>query len=205
MAYVISPNEIKKTLTGYTPEAAEDFQTESAKQADHLYGQALKTRAESTVILMSGGSASGKSEYVSAYLVDEPAIVFDGTLPTLHGAEVKIARAKKAHKTVAIHAILPENFLVAFVAFLNRDRKFPVEHFYRTHSSARHTLLELARTMPDIAIKIFMSKVDFVGKGSTMSFRELTFSKHQDLVEFLEGNLYTEEEIAKKMAENHDI
>ena len=205
MAYVISPDEIKKTLAGYKPESAENFQTESAKQADRLYAQALKARTESKVILMSGGAASGKSEYVSAYLKDEPVIVFDGTLPTPRGAEIKITRARKAHKQVEIHAILPENFLVAFVAFLNRDRKFPVEHFYRTHSSARSTLLYTARTMPEITIKIFVSKVDFVGEGSTMSFRELTFSKHQNLIEFLEGNQYTEEEIKKKLAENYDI
>lgn len=205
MAYVISPDEVKKTLAGYQPEAAEEFHTASAKQADQLYVQALKTRPEATVILMSGGSASGKSEYVSGYLADEPAIVFDGTLPTLRGAEIKIERAHKAHKQVEIHAIFPENFLVAFVAFLNRDRKFPVEHFYRTHSSARHTLLHIARTRSEITIKIFVSKVAFVGKDSTMSFRALTFSNHQDLVEFLEGNQYTEEEIGEKMAENHDI
>ena len=193
MAFIISADDIKITLAGYQPKAAEKFHVASAKQADHIYVEAIKTRVEPTVILMSGGSASGKSEYVSAYLKNESAIVFDGTLPTLLGATIKIQRAKKANKVIEIHAVLPKSLVVAFAAFLNRDRKFPAEHFFRTHCGARRTLLEITHALPTVMIKIVVSDVDFVSAGATMTFRALSFRNRLDLIEFLERSQYTEE------------
>jgi hypothetical protein len=65
---LISADDLKKTLPGYSPEKSEQFHSESAHLADKQFEQALKSRPEKTVILMAGGTASGKSEYVSAYL-----------------------------------------------------------------------------------------------------------------------------------------
>jgi hypothetical protein len=100
MAYIISADDIKETLPGYTPDRAEAFHITSAKMADKAYAKALKERPEDRVILMSGGTASGKSEYVSAYLVNNEAIILDGTLPSLEGASIKIRSARKAGKSV---------------------------------------------------------------------------------------------------------
>jgi hypothetical protein len=195
MTYTIAADELKKTLPGYTPAKSEAFHRESARLADNQYTQALKERSEPVVILMAGGTASGKSEYVSVYLQDNPVIVLDGTLPTFQGARIKITKALKAKKLVEVHCVLPESLIVAFIAFLNRDRKFSTEHFFRTHSSARKTLLEVARTFPDVKIKIIISDVDYVGSGSTMSFQELFFEDHIALIEFLQAEQYTEESI----------
>jgi hypothetical protein len=195
MSFIIAADELKKSLPGYSPDKSEDYHRESAKLADKLYTKALKERPESKVILMSGGTASGKSEYVSEYLTDEDAIVVDGTLPTLKGAKIKIKAAGKAKKTVEIRIVLPENFLVSFVAFLNRDRKFSNDHFFRTHSSSRNTVLEIAQNLPEIPIKIFYSKVDYVKGESKMSFSEVLFNNHAALVEFLRKQQYNEDDI----------
>jgi len=196
VAYIISADEIKKTLPGYDPGHSEDFHTASAKLADKAYVKALKERSEDTAILMCGGSASGKSEYVSVYLEDKPVIILDGTLPSFEGAKIKIRKALKAGKTVEVHCVLPESLLIAFIAFLNRDRKFPVEHFYRTHSSARKTILEVAKGFPDIAIKLIVSHG---AEGAGMSFTEKQFESGNALIEFLEAQQYTEEEIRNKI------
>jgi hypothetical protein len=199
MSYIIAADELKKSLPGYSPDKSEDYHSESAKLADIMYSTALKERKESKVILMSGGTASGKSEYVSEYLKDDNAIIVDGTLPTLNGAKIKIKAAQKAKKTAEIRLVLPESLLVAFVAFLNRDRKFGNDHFFRTHSSSRKTVLEIAQNFPDIPIKIFYSKVEYEKGESKMSFREVIFSDHSSLVEFLVKQQYNEEDIKQEV------
>lgn len=145
---------------------------------------------------MCGGSASGKSEYVSAYLEDKSVIILDGTLPSFKGAKIKIRNALKAGKKIEVHCVLPESLLIAFIAFLNRDRKFPVEHFYRTHSSARETVLEVAKTFPDVTIKLIVSHG---AEGAGMSFTEKQFENRDALIEFLGAQQYTEKEIRNKI------
>lgn len=196
MAFIIAADEIKKTLPGYTPDQAEGFHETSAKLADKAYARALKERSEDAVILMSGGAASGKTEYISEYLTNIEAIALDGTLPTFEGARIKIRNAHKSGKTVEVHAVLPSSLSVAFIAFLNRDRKFPVEHFYRTHSSSRKTLLEVAEQFPDVSIKLFISHGD---PTPGMIFTEPEFTNRQQMIEFVKSQQYTEEEIRNRI------
>lgn len=66
--------------------------------ADKMYDEAVKRRSERKVILLAGGAASGKSEYVATYLTSTRAIILDGTLPTTRGAEIKIEKAIKQQK-----------------------------------------------------------------------------------------------------------
>lgn len=198
VAFIISADDIKKTLPGYDPEHSDKMHSESAHIADRAYTEALKTRSEKTVILMSGGTASGKTEYISAYLRGKRAIIFDGTLPKFEGAKIKIRMALKRGKKVEIHAVLPFSLENAFIAFLNRDRKFPPEHFFITHSSSRKTLLEVANNFPDISIKIFFSQYKQSSNGTDTMFAQLPASDHSTLIDFLENNQYTED-IIKRM------
>lgn len=131
MAYIISPDKIKESLPEYDPERSQDFHHESTRLADKDFSIALKGRSEDSVILMSGGSASGKSEYVSAYLENSRnAIIYDGTLPTLEGARIKFRQAKAAEKSVEVVAVVPVDLRIAYLAFLNRSRKYPSQHFF---------------------------------------------------------------------------
>ena len=68
MPLIISADEIKKQLPNYSPDKAESFHHESARQTDKLFTKALKTNLDKKVILLNGGSASGKTEFLSTQL-----------------------------------------------------------------------------------------------------------------------------------------
>jgi len=189
---IISSDEIKKQLKGYHPKKAEVYHRQSARLADKKFEQALKEYQNSQVILMNGGSASGKTEFVRSYLDDFKSIVFDGTLSTIEGAKIKIKKILKYKKDLSVYSVFPDNLLQAFVAFLHRDRQFSDNHFYRTHSGARKTLLWITNNYPQVKIRIFESSYS---KQEEMIFKEMIFKDKEERVKFLENNQYTEKAI----------
>lgn len=197
MAFIISADDIKKTLPGYDPNNSDKMHRESAKLADKAYEEALKARSENTVILMAGGTASGKTEYISAYLKNTKGIILDGTLPTFDGAKIKIRKALKNNKNIEVHSVLPFSLETAFVAFLNRDRKFPPEHFFRTHSSSREALLDIAKNFPEIKMEIIFSENSKQDSKYKMNFTKLWIPDRSFLIEFLTESQYTEDEIKR--------
>lgn len=68
MTLVISADEIKKELPDYSPEKAESFHRESARLADKNFEIALKESTFKEVILLCGGTASGKTEFLVTQL-----------------------------------------------------------------------------------------------------------------------------------------
>lgn len=198
MAIIISADDLKSTIPGYDPAQSHLVHRESARLADKLYEDTLKQSDINEVILLSGGSASGKTEFISKYLVDKQVIILDGTLPSLEGARIKIRKAQKASKKVRIVAIWPEDFKIAFSAFLQRDRKFPDEHFYKTHAQSRKTLLEIAEKMPDIPIDLY--EVSYHDKY--LLFYEYILDTRQELLEELRDNQYTERRIIDIISNN---
>ncbi len=141
MPILISADEIKKQIPNYTPDKAESFHHESARKADKLFTQTLKSNKDKYVILLNGETASGKTEFLSTQLVNEDCIVFDATLSTETIAKNKLREIIKAKKTPIIYSVIPDDLKRAFTAFLNRERKFSDIHFYKTHSGSRKTLL----------------------------------------------------------------
>ena len=196
-AILISADDIKKDLPGYSPEKSEEFHSESAKLADKKFDEAVKSSKFEKVILLSGGPASGKTEYFSEYLKDKDVIVLDGVLPTKVGAEIKIGKIRKAGKKIEIHAVWPEDFKQAFVAFLNRDRKFSDAYFYQKHSTARTTLLWIAENCADVGIKLIKNAY----LAEDLRFTELKFETRNDLVAYLTENQYTIDEMIKIITE----
>lgn len=190
---IISADEIKKELEGYKPEEAEKFHSESAKLADKKLMQAIKESHYDQVILMCGGPASGKTEYLSEYLTDSGQIVVDGILPTIEGARIKIRNIIESGKKVSVHIVLPSDIRRAFTAFLHRDRKFSDEHFYKKHSTSRKTALYIAENYNDIEIMLFHSKYE----EGNLYFTELIFNDKILMIEFLKENQLTEDEIIK--------
>jgi hypothetical protein len=191
MSNIISADEIKKTLPNYSPESVEKLHLESTKIADKLFKQGLKDDHIKEVILMCGGAASGKSEFVSEYLTEENYLIYDGTLSEPEGAKVKIRNCIRKHKKVSIYAVLPNDISKAFVAFLNRDRKFSDAHFYRTHTGCRKTLLFVAESYPNVKIKIHES----IFKNNDTYFVKLKFSNKNELIKYLKDKQYTEQEL----------
>lgn len=192
---VISSDQVKEKLRGYDPRKAELFHVASSKIADKEFGEKLKKSSTKDVILMCGGSASGKTEFLSRHLSDFDGIVFDSTLPTVEGAKIKIKKILKAKKIPHVYAVFPDNLATAFTAFLHRDRKFGDEHFYRTHSSSRKTLLWIAENYPEIPISLFESR--YLKRGGLL-FDEYTFENRSQMIEFLKKSQYTESEIIDK-------
>lgn len=192
MATVISADEIKKQIPDYSPEKAELFHRESARLADKLFSQELKKSKYKSVILLNGGTASGKSEFLSTQLRNKRCIVFDATLSTKLGAEIKLRQIFKAKKKPIIYAVIPDDLRRAFVAFLSRDRKFSDSHFYNTHSGSRKTLLWIAKNYPQIKINIVESSYT---SSRVLQFAKIRLDNRQQLIEYLTGLQMTEDDI----------
>lgn len=192
MAIVISADEIKKQLPDYTPEKSEDFHSESAKLADKQFGRVLKESLLQEVILLNGGTASGKSEFLSTQLIDLECIILDATLSTEKGARNKLRQIFKSGKTPHIYAVVPDDLRRAFIAFLNRERKFGDKYFYKTHSGSRKTLLWIALEYPDIEIKVVESSYT---RDHQLQFAQIKFANKAQLIDYLAGLQKTEDDI----------
>jgi len=197
-AIIISADELKKTITGYDPKTSHLVHRESARMADKMFDEALKNSKFKEVILLSGGAASGKTEFMSEYLVNRDVIILDGTLPSIEGIKNKFRKATKYGKEVKIVAVWPEDFKIAFAAFLHRDRKFPDEHFYLTHSKSRKALLDAARQFPAINIDLIESVYD---KGR-LRFFQYVFDSREHLIEEINDNQYTKSKIIERIRQD---
>ncbi len=99
MTIIISADKIKEQLPNYSPQRSEMFHTESTKQADKIFPQALKESNYTKVILLNGGTASGKSEFLATQLYRRKAIILDATLSTELGAQNKLRQIIKMKKS----------------------------------------------------------------------------------------------------------
>lgn len=196
MSITISADEIKKSLIGYTPEKAEKFHSRSARMADEEFEKAVKKTSFKEVILVCGGSASGKSEFLADQLTDRKSVIFDGTLSSTKRAEIKFKIILKKNKTPIIYAVIPDDLKRAFLAFLKRDRKFRDTHFYRTHSSSRKTLLWIALNYPNIEINIIES---YYTSSQELKFANIRLDNRQQLIEYLTTLQMTEDDIIKQI------
>jgi hypothetical protein len=197
---IISIDEIKKALPGYSPDRSDDFHRESAKKADKLFDLELRKIKNQKVVLMCGGSASGKTEFIDTFFIVEnfDGIVFDSTLSTIDGVEIKIRKIKKSGNEPVICFVLPDDLRRCFSAFNKRERKIPEFRFYETHSGARKVILRLAKEHPDIVILIYQTSYnpdELIFDKERLSFELIEFLTQTEMVCFLEKIQYSEEEI----------
>ena len=199
-AIIISADDIKKSLDDYDPNKSHLVHHQSTQLADKLFAKTVKSSEYDTIVLLSGGSASGKTEFVSEYLADQQSIIFDGTLPSFDGAKIKADLARRYHKRVLIKAIWPRDIKIAFAAFLERERKYPDEFSYKTHSSSRKALLEIAQSSLNIPIEIYEN----VFTGETLDFKQILFEDNKKFIDFIENHQYTEEELLRLITKEND-
>src|SRR3989344_613564 len=192
MVKIISADEIKETIANYTPDKAEQFHNQSAKLADKQFEVSIKSSSNSKVILMSEGTASGKTEFLVTQLIHKKCVAMDATLYTELGAQIKIKKIIKEKKSPVIYAVIPDDIKRAFIAFLNRDRKFSDTHFYRTHSGSRRTLLWVAKNFPAVEIHVIESSYT---KKKEVRFTEIIFNNRKELISYLTGKLLSEADI----------
>jgi len=184
IALIVSADEIKKTLPGYTPSKVEQLHRKSTLIADKQFYAYINQPKPEKVMLLNGGTASGKTEFMMTQLVNRNAVILDSTMPSIDGARTKIKKSLRKGKTVEIFVIIPDDLQRAFIAFLNRDRKFSDEHFYRTHSCSRETALWVSERYPDIKITLVESSYN---RKERLQFAKLVFEKRLHLVEYLKS------------------
>ncbi len=190
---IISADENKKFFPGYNQKDAGKYHKLSATLADKWLESSIKI-IPTNVVLLAGGAASGKTEYLSEYIrkyEKEGGIFYDGTLPSFHGAEIKIKNAFKNKRKISIHFIFPDNLKIAFIAFLNRERQYDEKHFYRTHCEARKTILDIHTKYPEVKIHFIKSRQT----KETIIFEEIILNSSSSKKQFIQGIQYSEKEI----------
>lgn len=195
MALIISADEIKKKLPNYSPQKAELFHHESARLADQQFEIELKNSPFKEVILLCGGTASGKTEFLATQLNRKRCIILDATLSTEEGAKIKLKKIIKAKKVPIIYAVIPDDLKRAFIAFLNRDRKFSDAHFYKTHSGCRKTLLWIALNYPMVKVHIIESSYT----NNQLQFAKVEFYTRKQLTDYLTSLQLTESDIISRI------
>jgi hypothetical protein len=131
------------------------------------------------VALLNGGTASGKTEFISTQLLDEDRIIFDTTMSSALGAKNKLRQIYNVKKKPIIYSVIPDSIMRAFVAFLNRDRQFSDIYFYKTHAESRMALLWVAEKYPEVPIQIIESSYD---KAQNMQFEHIEFQNQTKLI-----------------------
>jgi len=205
---IISIDEIKKCLPGYSPQKADDFHVESAKIANKLFDQELRKIKNKKIVLMCGSSASGKSEFIEKFFIAEDfeGIVFDSTLSSLEGAEIKIKNIVKSGNIPIICLILPDNFRRCFSAFNKRDRKIPEFRFYETHSGARKVALWAAQNYQEVEILVYQNSYQPNNlEEDQISFQIEKFISKKEMIDFLLNSQYSEKQINNLIINNLNI
>lgn len=195
---VISIDELKKLIPGYVPDKADEFHLQSDKLANKILEDNLKRVSGIEIILMCGGSASGKTEFISEHLPKNfDGIIYDSTLSTIEGAKIKIKKVVKSKNIPVICFIFPHRFRDSFSAFRNRERKIPEYRFYETHSGSRKVALWFSESYPKIEILAFES---FYTEGkSKIDYVLHKFDNQSEKVEFFQKTQYTELEIYERV------
>ena len=197
MPTIIDLDEIKEAIPGYSPEKANEFHEQSAKIANKIFDLRLAETENQNVVLMCGGSASGKSEFLAKFLPETfKGIIFDSTLSNSIGAEIKIKNIKKSNNIPVLCLVLPKNLKDSFSAFCNRERKIPEHRFYETHAGARKTALWVAENFPEIEILVYENQYDASDASEEgLPYSQIKFKNKKDLIDFLRKIQYTEDEI----------
>lgn len=158
---IIEVDEYKKKIPGYNPEKSELVHSESAKLANKDFDIALKSQKYKRIIFMAGGTASGKTEFAFSYLNKKDQLVYDGTLKTFDGFQVKlknIQRYTKNNPKIKVVLILPEDITKSFAAFLKRDRKMENVTFFNTHILSKISISKILINS-NIRVEIYISRV----------------------------------------------
>ena len=228
MYRIVSIDEEKESLLGYSPEKADDFHIESAKSANKKFDQELKKIKNKKVILMCGGSASGKTEFIEKFCLvsnetkteNLDGLIFDSTLATELGAKVKIEKIIRSKNIPVIYFIFPKNIKRCFTAFQNRERKIPENRFFETHSGARRIALWIAKNYQKVEIAIYQNELvdksnvnldfeeEFFEKKSIseinlknidLKYYLSEFSSNCEMIEFLESIQFSVEELQQQI------
>ncbi len=171
---IIEVDEYKKKIVGYDAGKSEDFHLESAKLADKDFTDCLKSKRYKRIIFMAGGTASGKTEFASSYLTHKDQLVYDGTLKSFDGLNIKLERIERYDKNnskVKVVLILPADWVKAFQVFLKRERKMKNERFFETHIKSKITI---ARVLRETKLRVEIYVSDYEEGKDKLGFTRIT-------------------------------
>lgn len=174
---IIEVDEYKEKVEGYIANKSEDFHEESGKLADKDFIDCLKSKKYKRIILMAGGTASGKTEFARLHLHHKDQLVYDGTLKKFNGFKVKTDRIRKYCKnkaSIKVVLIIPYSWEKAFEAFLGRERRMNHETFFNTQVHSKRTVAKILLETK-VRVEVFISLVK-EGEGS-LSFIKIKDSR----------------------------
>ncbi len=182
---IIEVDEYKEKVVGYEAEKSEDFHIESARLADKDFIKHLKTGKYKRVILMAGGTASGKTEFATSYLIHKDQLVYDGTLKNFEGFQIKYKNIMKYTKGLAkikIVLIIPANFDDAFKIFHNRKRKMKLETFFDTQIRSRQTV---AKILIETKVRVEVYSSVYSSSKDKLQYTRINITNRKDVAENL--------------------
>ncbi len=141
---------------------------------------------------------------------DIEGVVFDSTLPSEKGAEIKIKQIIKSNNIPTVCFLLPRSLSRCLRAFHKRDRKIPESEFFKTHSGARKAVLYIANNHPEVEILIYYNHLpEEIGaenklgvESESFKFEEIIFDNKKDMITFLEREQCSEDEIKNLTSHN---
>jgi adenosyl cobinamide kinase/adenosyl cobinamide phosphate guanylyltransferase len=159
---IIEVDKYKDVVDGYDASRSEDFHIQSAKLADGEFKKCLQSKKYKRIIFMAGGTASGKTEYSTSFLTHKDQLVYDGTLKEFDGFKIKLQKIQKYDKNkskVKVVLIIPFDWVVAFEAFLKRERKMKMYTFFDTQINSKLTVAKILKDTK-YRVEIYVSKYD---------------------------------------------
>ena len=156
---IIEVDKYKKKIKGYDPAHSELFHSESGKLADKDFYKHVVSKKIDTVVFLAGGTASGKTEFASLYLQDKNLLVYDGTMKSVKGFEIKYKKIKKLKhiKKIRVVLIIPNNIYDSLAVFVERPRKMPIDTFIETQINSRKSILKILENDFDVELEIYLS------------------------------------------------
>lgn len=138
---IIDVDDFKSLITDYIesdPASTNKVHSESGRLADSKFEEELKTKKYSELLIICGGSASGKTEFAHSFYEKEDSIlIFIITLKNIGSVSSKLSHAYKQHiRKISILIIVPDNIEKCFYEFKQRVRQIDENVFFDTHTRA---------------------------------------------------------------------
>ncbi len=203
---IIEVDKYKEIIAGYDPAHSDDVHIESAKMADKDFEKLIKEKKFKEIIFMSGGTASGKSEFaIQNYRESEDILVLDATLKNIEGFKIKYKLIQKYQKeaSVKIIHVAPIFWPDALDAFYGRERKMKIENFWITHIDSKKTIISILREYKEVVLDLILSSYS----GKVISFKKFDINNCSDeiVISIIENLIIEIEESFSIYKNNKDM
>lgn len=197
-ATVISLDEIKKTLPGYSKETSQSLQKSAAIETEKQLIKAINEDTSGIVRLLGGGPGSGKTEILLPGLIDYPSVIWDGTLANIPIARKMIDLALSKGKSVEISPIYtPIQEAFEFAGKRPGRAAIAADPLIERHVGFRENIVKLLEEYPKVEVSVADPKTGKIIRNAIL--RNLVeegaalerFSSRPEMLEFLKKEVYS--------------